>query len=114
MIGVPRVATVTIAASGNLSSATFIGGRVHRLLVPTIDAAKLSFQVSDDGTTFYDLYDGDATGAEVQIVSSTGARAFRLSGDDWKAVQYLKVRSGLTAATTTQNAARVIKIVHTS
>ena len=114
MLGIPKVSSVTIAATGNLSSAVFIGGRVHRLLLPTIDAAKISFQESDDNTTYYDLYDGDATGAEAQIASSTGARAYTLNGDIWGCVQYLKIRSGLTGATTTQNAARVIKIIHSS
>ena len=112
MIGVPKTSSVTIADGESLSNAVYIGGQLLYVLLPAITSAAITFQISDDGVTYYDLKDDDASGTETTLAASTGSIAYRLTGDDWKAVQYIKVRSGTAASPVNQADGDVIKLVH--
>lgn len=71
-------------------------------------AASLSFQGSPDGSTYYDLYDingnelvGTTTGNRMVCVDSQFALALG-------SFQYVKLRSGLTAAIVAQTTTRTL------
>ena len=91
-------ANVVIADEASLSGACGIGSIIG-LIVPTLVSAALTFQVSLDGTNFYDLY--DEAGNEVVIPASTFNRAVAAPLEllEWK---YVKVRSGTSAAAVNQ------------
>lgn len=70
-----------VIASGGTTSAAFEleAWPIAALLVPTIDSATLKLQGSQDGSTWFDLYDGDGT----QVcfwAASTGNRAMVCDG----------------------------------
>jgi hypothetical protein len=103
--------TVTIAAGASLSSAsTKING--YRLVgvrtASTWDAAKLTFQVSSDGTNFFNLY-SDA--GEYEVSSVTGTAAIAVDPANFLAWNYVKVRSGTAGAATNQADETVITLV---
>lgn len=106
-----RTVTATIANGASLSDAIPVGGElVVGLDLPTITSAAISFSVSvDDGTTYRDLY--DSFGSEVSLPASTGARYVALDWTQFGSVTHVKVRSGTSAATVNQGAARSLKLV---
>lgn len=69
--------------------------------------ANLTFQVSEDGTTFYDLYNDAGT---EYTVTAAANRVLRLTLADWLAVRYMKIRSGTTGSAVNQAAARTLKL----
>lgn len=106
--------TVTIAAGASLSGAS-VKRSGYRLVsvctASTWDAAKISFAVSNDGTTFYTLYSA-ITGAEVKYDSAlTGAAAVSVNPADFAAWDYVKVRSGLVGAATNQVDETIVTLV---
>jgi pectin methylesterase-like acyl-CoA thioesterase len=105
-----KVATATIAINQSLSNAISVGnGMLAGIQMPAgWDAAALSFQVSHDGITYADLY--VAAGTEVSITTAA-SRYIALDQSTWNGVQFLKVRSGLTAAAVNQTAARSILLI---
>ena len=101
---------VTIPNGGSLSPAADLRGYVpYGIQMPSAwTAAGLSFQVSDDGTNFADLYDDTA-----EYTLATGAsRAIGFPGGNvftgWK---YIKVRSGTSGTPVNQGADRAVKII---
>jgi len=105
----PNTPTATIANGASLSDSVEVGqGAVVGFLLPTITAAVLTFQGSDDGVTFKDLR--DAAAAEIQIASNAGD-IFVTPPAGLNGPAFLKVRSGTSAAPVAQGAQRLIKVV---
>lgn len=115
--------TASIASGASLSGAIDFGnangspegpalGRLTAILMPaTWDAANLTFQVSNDGVNFQNLYDDG--GNEVTVTTAQGrnhglrfdlCRVFRR----WR---WLKVRSGTSGAAVNQTADRSIVLL---
>lgn len=111
-MGISNVWTdVTIEAGQSLSDGVQVGGAtIIGLQIPTIDAAKLTFQASADGVTYQNVY--TVAPAEYEFPSSTGGffvkmlAAVGIIGANW-----LKIRSGTAAAPVVQTADRVFQIV---
>ena len=102
--------TVTIAAGASLSGASAnIPG--HRLLAvqtaSTWDAAKISFQVSTDGTNFFVLTN---EGTEYECAAVTGAKAVAIDPALFLAWDYIKVQSGISTAATNQADATIVTL----
>jgi hypothetical protein len=92
--------TVTIADGQSLSDAAAIADyRLVGLIVGTWTSAAITFQVSQDGNTYYNLYD-DA-GNEVTIPAGTHNKAYAAPMElaPWR---YMKVRSGTAASPVAQ------------
>ena len=76
--------------------------------------AVLTFQVSDDGTNFFDLY---IDSANTQVIVTTAVNANRFVGFSANTLaqlgrwNFVKVRSGLTGAHVDQTASRTINLV---
>ena len=105
--------TVTIGAGASLSGASTLY-KGYRLVAvctaSTWDAAKISFAVSNDNSTYYALY--DETGAEINVSNAiTGAAAVSLNPNDFLAWDYVKVRSGLVGSATNQVDATIVTLV---
>ena len=103
--------TVTIAAGASLSGATakYPGFRpVALLTASTWDAAKITFQVSNDGTTYYDLTN---EGTEYEVAAVTGAKAVAIDPAVFLGWDYIKVRSGTSAAATNQVDATIVTLL---
>jgi hypothetical protein len=101
---------VTIANSASLSEAgKFYGNTLIGILMPAAwTSASLSFQGSIDGTNFYDLY--DSTGTE-KTCTAGASRILLFPPQDWFGVEWIKVRSGTSAAAVNQGADRVITLL---
>jgi hypothetical protein len=101
----------TIALNGSLSDSVDLGGGklAGIIMSPAWTAAVITFQGSEDGTTFYDLY--DRYGSEISWTVVAGKLH---SNDDivpFLSLRYLKVRSGTTASAVTQEAERTLGII---
>lgn len=73
-----------------MSDAVYIGtAEVAAVSVPTIDSAKVQFQGSTDGATFYEIV--DETGGKVEVSSTTGQIHFEIGsffvGGPWIKIQ---------------------------
>ena len=97
----------TIAAGQSLSASIDASqGAPCLIYVPQgWTAAPITFQVSPNGSTFYDLLDG--YGHEI-VVQVEGGTACRIGG--WQAVMFFKVRSGPRDAPVPQEAERIIEV----
>lgn len=106
----PTTVTATIAAGSSLSDAADLSaGTMYYLIAPDDwDAADLSFQVSEDNVTFYDLFDNK--GYEVTRLVVTGA-AVNTDPTWTQAAMWLKLRSGPRVSPVAQDADRVFKLV---
>ena len=106
----PSESTATIANGASLSGAVDLAGKtLLGIIMPaTWTAANLTFQVSTDGITYYDLYDN--IGTEKTILSASNRFIFTVPAD-WVGVRYVKVRSGTAGTPVNQAAARDIKLV---
>lgn len=112
-------ATATISSGGSLSGEVdLVADRLHRIITPTAwTAAAITFQSSDDGVNYRDLYTvaTDGTATEVSIASAgiptAAARSFVLDPVVFLGVRYLKVRSGTSAAAVNQGADRTLTLV---
>ena len=103
--------TVTIGAGTSLSdaSAKYPGYRLVGICTAsTWDAAKISFTVSNDGTTYFTLHTGTA---EYELASVTGAYAIPVEPKYFLPWDYIKVRSGLVGAATNQADATIVTLV---
>lgn len=98
-----------IAINQSLSAAVNIGdSKACAIFMPASwTAANLTFQVSNDGTNWFDLYDKDGT--EYTVVAAAG-RSIVLPMSDWIGIERIKIRSGTTAAAVNQAAARTLVI----
>jgi hypothetical protein len=97
--------SVTIANNASLSGAFYVGhGRLVSIIMPaTWTAAVLTFQGSDDGVTFYDIYDSNGT-----EVSATVAAAHMVTIDEFMGAPWMKLRSGTGASAVAQGGARTL------
>lgn len=94
-----------IANGASLSGLFYVGdGRLVGVQMPAAwTAASLSFQTSQDGTNFFDLYDN--AGNEV-VVTASASRQIVLDGFD--SGIWMKVRSGTSGTPVNQGAARTL------
>lgn len=101
---------VVIAQSASLSgaielpSATLLG-----LIMPSAwSAADITYQGSNDGSTWYDLH-SDTAG---EVTSSvTAGKLVSVYPEDFIACRWLRLRSGTSAAAVAQAAARTITLI---
>jgi len=103
----------TIAAGTALSGPCALGAlTLVGISMPTVwTAAPLTFQVSPDGVTWQELYDG--AGNEVTVTAAAGQFVIPLADPSylWRGVNLVQVRSGTAAAPVNQVAAAVINLV---
>lgn len=103
--------TVTIAAGASLSGAsTKVAGYklVAVVTASTWDAAKIAFQVSNDGTNFFVL---KPKGTEYECAAVTGAAAVAVEPQYFMGWDYVKVQSGISTAATNQVDATIVTLV---
>lgn len=103
--------TVTIGAGASLSGAStkYPGYRLVGIVTAsTWDAAKVSFQVSNDGQNFFNLHSGTA---EYELASITAAWAVPVETKYFIPWDYVKVRSGISTAATNQADATIVTLV---
>jgi hypothetical protein len=104
----PRTVNFTIAAGGSLSAGVDLKGcTLARMELPTMTSAAVTFQVSEDGGTYKELF--DFFGAAVAYPAGTGGVVVVLSPQDWYGLKYMKVRSGTSASAVTQAGGATIK-----
>jgi len=103
----------SIAAGQSLSGPVPLGALtlVGISMPATWTPAVLTFQVTPDGSTWQELYDG--AGNEVTIFAAAGQFVIPLLDPSylWRGVNLLQVRSGTLAAPVNQVAAAVVNIV---
>ena len=103
---------VTFAINTSLSNAI---DRRHRSALGIFSdaawtAAALTAQVSDDGVTWYNVYDRYGTEWTCQL--ATDARRFvPLDIGDWASGRYIRFRSGTAATPVNQTAARELHLL---
>ncbi len=107
------MATVTIANAASTSEALHLGGlAIFGVVMPAAwTTAKISFDVSVDGTTYQHLY--DSSGSEVTADVEAGTSyVFELSQAallmPWR---WVKVRSGVAGAFVNQGGARTLTLL---
>jgi hypothetical protein len=102
--------TATIANGASLSGAVSLEGATPLAIVmPSAwTAANLTFQASEDESTYNDMY--DYAGTEV-TVTAAASRHIWLSPNEWVGAKSIKVRSGTTGTPVNQGAARTITIL---
>ena len=103
------VGTVTILSGASLSDAQDLQGcRLTGIRMPASwTAASLTFQVSEDGTNFVNLYNLNG-----EVTYSTGASyGVSFNAEDFLSWRYIKVRSGTSGAAVTQGADRTLVLV---
>ena len=102
--------SVTIAASGSLSGAADLTGfTLVSIQMPTTwTAAAITFSGSLDGSTYGDVYNTAGTEYTIASASAVASRLIILDPRDFAGVRYLKIRSGTSAATVNQAAARTL------
>lgn len=99
--------SAVIATDESLSGAVDLKGRpLVGILMPSAwDTAKLSFQVSLNGSTYVNLYNiqGD------EFVSEASASRFiAMTQFEFLPVRYVKIRSGTSATPVTQSSSRTL------
>jgi hypothetical protein len=102
---------VTIGAGASLSGASskFNGyGLVGILTASTWDAAKLTFEGSNDGTNFFKIV---TNAAEYEVASVTGAACIAVDPNVFVAWDYIKVRSGTSASAVNQADETIVTLV---
>lgn len=101
---------VTITNGTALSAAVDLAGQgIVRIFMPAAwTAAVLTAQVSNDNSTYYDLYNADGT--EWSATVAAGHAAI-LDISAFTAMRYVKLRSGTGAAPVNQAADRVLTVV---
>jgi hypothetical protein len=106
--------SVTISSGASLAAA---GLDIQDRAIVGIDmpaawtTANLTFQTSDDNSTFQDLY--DETGSEYTVTAAP-ARNIVLVNSLPMGHRYVKVRSGTSASAVVQTADRVLKVLTTN
>lgn len=101
---------VTIASGASLSGAANLGGlhAVGVLMSAGWTAANLTFQISVDGVTYYDLY--DKTGLELSIIAGA-SRFIQLDLGIFAGFNFVKLRSGTTGTPVNQGSDRALSII---
>lgn len=97
--------TATILSGASLSGAFYVGaGRLVGIQMPAAwTTASLTFQTSQDGSTFSNLY--DYAGNEVVVSADTSRQ---IAVDNIDAGIWMKVRSGTAASAVNQGADRIL------
>jgi hypothetical protein len=110
-VGAVVVKTATIANGESLSGAVELQGfKFFSIVMPAAwTTANLTFQGSDDGVTFQDIYMNGAEVVETVIAGKTYAIDQNILA--LAAIPYLKIRSGTSASAVAQAAQRSIKVV---
>ena len=102
-----RVSTLTIANGATTSSTlTLENNRVPLAVITpsSMTGSTLTFQASDDGSTFYPLFN---EGSSYSLTISTSvARHYGLARQPMEGVKYFQVVSG-----STEGASRTIKVI---
>lgn len=104
---------VTIAAGASLSNVLTpapAGANMVRIIMPQQwTAANLTFQVSTDGVTFYDLFDHN--GAEIAVTVQAGVAIAVMQATAWSPMfNSIIFRSGSRTHPIAQNAARTFTV----
>jgi hypothetical protein len=106
----PTLVTATIANGTSLSQGIDLEGKtllgIH--MPAGWDATSLTFQVSEDGVTYDNLYDN--LGNEKTIIVANN-RYIYASPSDWVGIRFIKVRSGTSATPVNQTANRNIILI---
>jgi hypothetical protein len=91
--------TVTIASGQTKSNAVHLRGNslLGFALPSTFDGTEVSFEVSQDGSTFYPLYDEDGDQILLTVAAS---RAYEINAGRFAAWTYMKFVAGTAQATT--------------
>lgn len=102
--------SVTIASGQSLTASIDIKDLpIVAIQMPsTWTAANLTFQGSNDGTNFFDVY--NLEGDEYRVVAAA-SRYIVLSPFEFQWARYIKIRSGTTGAPVAQGGERTIVIV---
>lgn len=102
--------TTIIADGASLSSAVTLQNRpLLSIAVPSgWDDADMTFQVSFDGITYYELIDEAGAAVSVDAAASKVIRTTNL--DQWAGYEYLKIRSGTFASPVTQSGAVTLSL----
>lgn len=100
--------STTIANGASLSSPITLDRRpILSVLIPAgWDDADMTFQVSMDGITYYELVDEDGAAVTLAVAASKMVRLTNL--DQWAGYNYLKMRSGTSGTPVTQSGAVTI------
>lgn len=100
-----ETSTLTIADNSSLSSAIDLGGRgLTAIIIPStwVTATVITFQVSVDDSTYYNLYhDVSATLTEYSVPVAA-SRYITLDQEKFFGIKYLKVRSGTAGSAVNQ------------
>lgn len=94
--------TATIANGASLSGAVNLGGGLLSAIAMSSSwtAASLSFQASDDGSTWRDVYNDDGT---EYTASAAASRHIAIDPSKFSGAQQVKVRSGTTTTPVNQS-----------
>lgn len=102
--------TVTISEGSSLSASLTLNRRPPlSIIVPAgWDTAVITFQVSQDGVSYYELIDQD--GDVVQLEPAAG-RMMRVDNpEQWEGFNYMRIRSGTSGSPVTQTADRTLTV----
>ncbi|MDR3418682.1 MAG: hypothetical protein P4L83_21120 [Nevskia sp.] len=107
---ITAVNTASIALGASVSGAVQLNGQALRsIAMPSgWDAAVLTFQASEDGANWLDLY--DENGAVVTL-QTAAARRLKLPHGLIDSINWLRVRSGTPGATVTQTVQRDLVLI---
>lgn len=112
MAGLIQVPTGTITNGTSLSAAIYCGGQYFpcTILMPAAwTAASITFQISYDNSTFYNLYKEDGT--EYALTSPAASTAIALTPGYFAGANYLKIRSGTSGTPVNQGADRIMTVL---
>lgn len=103
--------TATIANGAALSGSIFLGEKsLVAIQMPAAwTAADITFQVSDDGSTYEELLDD--SGTAISITAPAAGNRLNLAAGDYASVLFLKVRSGTSGVPVNQAAARTLTLI---
>jgi hypothetical protein len=103
--------TVTIGPGASLSGDINMAGRqpVGVFMPATWTAAAITFQVSPDGVTFYDL--NDFAEAEYDIAAPVAGEYMQIDPLLFRGARYLRVRSGTSGVPVNQGSGRDLLVM---
>jgi hypothetical protein len=106
----PEVKSVTISTGSSLSPGVDLDGLtlVAIVMPSTWDGTTITFQVSPNGTDWYNLH--DAAGSEVALTVGP-SRYIQLDWQRFLGIRYLRIRSGTAATPVNQTATRTLHLV---
>lgn len=103
-VGVVIAESASLSSAVELPTATLLG-----FIMPSAwTAADVTYQGSNDGTTWYDLH-SDTAGEITSTV--TAGKLISVYGYDFAACKWLRLRSGTSATPVAQVAARTITLI---